>query len=49
MEHRDGFVELDFGEFKFVSYADANALRSNLKKLVEACGLEPSEFEVITI
>ncbi len=43
-------IEIDiFGECKFVCNAGAESLRPNLKKLVEACGLEPSEFEVITI
>lgn len=42
-------IEIDiFGECKFVCNAGAESLRPNLKKLVEACELEPSEFEVMT-
>lgn len=36
----------DFGEFKFICHAAAHSICTNLKKLVEACGLEPSEFEI---
>ena len=43
-------VEIDiFGECKFICNAGAESLRPNLKKLVEACGLEPSEFEIMTL
>ena len=49
VEQKDGFMRVDFGKFKFFCNASATSLRSAVKKLVEACDLEPSEFEIITI
>lgn len=39
-------ANLDFGEFRFVCNGAAENIRKNLCKLVEACELEPSEFEI---
>ena len=49
VEKRDGFVVEDFGEFIFGCSAKGESLRAAAEKLVEACDLEPSEFEIITI
>ena len=49
VEQKATLVIMDFGSFKFAYNSSATSLRSATKKLVEACDLEPSEFEVITI
>ena len=49
VEQKATLVIMDFGSFKFAYNSSATSLRFATKKLVEACDLEPSEFEVITI
>lgn len=37
----------NFKDFTFASHANAERIRSNVKKLVETCGLNASEFQII--
>lgn len=45
-ERSSNNANLDFGEFRFVCNGTAENIRKNLCKLVEACELEPSDFEI---
>ena len=51
VEKKDGLAILPFGDgsSSFVCSAKGESLRSAVKKLVEACDLESSEFEIITV
>lgn len=42
-----GFMIEDFQDFTFVSNGAAESIRSNVKKLVEACGLDANEFQIV--
>lgn len=47
VQKRDNWMVANFKDFTFASHANAERIRSNVKKLVEACGLNASEFQII--